>query len=67
MASKNTITKRVHSKFNDEFFKYVKIERIKLGKDNLLKPINDARLTLAITRLPEFKLLRRKIILADLP
>jgi non-canonical (house-cleaning) NTP pyrophosphatase len=67
MASKNTIPIRADLKFFKEFIRDVQIERIKRGKDPPLKPVRTARLTLALTRLPEAKAIKQRLINADLP
>lgn len=67
MASKNTQTIRADSKFVKEFIKDIQLQRIKLGKDNPLKPVRSARLTLALTRLPFAKDIKQRLINADLP
>lgn len=67
MGSKNTITMRTDIKFYNDLIKDVQLKRIKLGKDPPLKPVRSARLTLAITRTPEYKILKQRLINADLP
>ena len=67
MASKNTVTIRADNKFFKEFIRDVQLERLRLGKDPPLKPVKTSRLTLAFTRLPEAKSIKKRLIEADLP
>lgn len=65
MGRTNTIPIRADPSFVKNFIRDVKIERIKMGKDNPLKPVKTARLTLAFTRLPEAKSIKQRLINAD--
>ena len=61
-----TIPLRASPEF-DKFIKDIKTNRIRLGKDNPLKPVKTSRITTAITRLPNIESIKQKIIEADLP
>ena len=63
--SKNTIPIRANEKFIKEI-RDMQLNRIKLGKDSPLKPINTSRITLALTRHKFFPLIKQDIIDADL-
>lgn len=65
MAKINSIPSRVDKKFLDEL-NFIKMQRMKLNKDEMLKPVKMSRLTLAITRHPHFKKIKLDIINSDL-
>ena len=49
-----------------EEIKKMQIDRIKFGRDDLLKPVTPRRITLAMTRHELFKKMKEDIIKADL-
>ncbi len=65
MAKINSVPSRVDKKFLEEL-NFIKIQRIKLKKDEILKPVKMSRLTLAITRHDLFKKIKLDIINSDL-
>ena len=65
MVSRNSVLMRADKKFLEEI-KKMQIDRIKFGKDNLLKPVTPRRITLAMTRHELFKKMKDDIIKADL-
>ena len=66
MSKKNTIPIRSDLNFVKEI-KDMQIQRIMKGKDNALKPTRISRITLAMTRHPYFKQIKKDIIQSDLP
>ena len=66
MATNKTTTLRADKKFMREL-EDIKLKRLTLGKDNLLKPVKSSRVTLAMTRHPLFPRIKQDIIQADLP
>ena len=65
MGTKNTIPTRVDKKFMREI-EEMKLTRLRLGKDNPLKPTNNSRITLAMVRHPLFSKIKLDIIKANL-
>ncbi len=65
MAKRNSIPIRTDPNFIKEI-KEIQTKRLQIGKDELLKPMRAARITLAITRHPEFSKMKKDIIKADL-
>lgn len=61
----NSRLMRADLKFLDEL-KNIQKHRIKMGKDDVLKPVKIPRLTLAMTRHPLFPKIKDDIIDADL-
>jgi hypothetical protein len=49
-----------------KIIKEIKIKRVQMGKDSVLKPVNTSRLTLAMTRHPDFKKILDDILRSDL-
>lgn len=66
MATNKTTTMRADKKFMREL-EDIKLKRLNLGKDNLLRPVKSSRVTLAMTRHPLFPRIKQDIIQADLP
>ena len=66
MSKGNSVPIRSDPRFAEEI-RSMQIERMESGKDKPLKPAKTSRITLAMTRCPEFKVMRKKIIEADLP
>lgn len=62
----NTRFSRISSEFDDEIKKIIR-ERVKIGKDDALKPKSVRRITRAIVKHNEWERLKREIINAELP
>lgn len=65
MASNKSIPFRSDKRFLEEI-KQIQLGRIKLGKDNPLKPVTPRRITLAMTRHKLFPEIKKDIMGADL-
>lgn len=65
MAKQNSIPGRMHKNFLKEI-QDMQMKRILSGKDKILKPTRTSRITLAMTRHPEWRKIKKSIIEADL-
>ena len=65
LNKKRTEVIRADPKFK-EILNEIKKNRVRMGKDNLLKPIPTSRLTLAMTRHPNFDKILKDLMRAEL-